>query len=270
VSPTFTGAPIAPTAAAGTSTTQIATAAFVQAAHPGYLFGLTLSRSSATVLGIAAGTAVNSTGATGIVLASAFTKSTAGAWAAGTGNNGMGTALTIANDTWYHVFAIINAGAADVYFDTSVSAANAPASTTAFRRIGSFLTNGSAQIIDFVQYGDEFFWVAATTDFNADPLTNPVTLNVPLGVSATWVGTGEIVNSAGLSFSIVLYDSGQTSAGHTLKAAGTGTSTNVTIAAQLRVRAGTAQTVATSTSGTSGGNVILTGRGWVDRRGRDA
>ena len=36
-SPTFTGAPLAPTAAAGTNTTQVATTAFVQAAFPNSL-----------------------------------------------------------------------------------------------------------------------------------------------------------------------------------------------------------------------------------------
>ncbi len=122
---------------------------------PCHLTGLALSRSSTTVLAIAAGECMDSTNVIGISLA-AFTKSTAGAWAAGSAGNGMGDGLTIANSTSYHVFAIINAGLADVYFDTSASAANAPSGTTHFRRIGSFKTDGSAQIIDFVQNGDDF------------------------------------------------------------------------------------------------------------------
>jgi len=74
-----------------------------------YLAGLILSNdgtSPNTVLDISAGQCVDSTNAFVINLA-AFTKSTGGSWAAGSGSNGMGTGLTIANSTWYHVFAII-------------------------------------------------------------------------------------------------------------------------------------------------------------------
>lgn len=159
----------------------------IAACFRSFLAGLTLSNDGTTpnsVLDIAAGSCIDSTNAVMITLG-AFTKSTAGSWAAGTGSNGMGTGLTIANTTWYHVFAIINAGAADVYFDTSVTAANAPSSTTSFRRIGSFLTDGSAHIIAFVQDGDLFQWKApVTANGGANPGTSAVlqTLTTPLGV----------------------------------------------------------------------------------------
>jgi hypothetical protein len=153
----------------------------------GYINGFGLSNSVGTpnsVIDVAAGYAADSTNATGIT-GTAISKSTAGTWVAGTGNNGMGTGLTIANTTWYHVFAIINAGSFDVYFDTSISAANKPASTTAFRRIGSFLTNGSAQIIAFYQYGQTVHWTAQVTDFSGTPpaAATLVTLTVPTGIA---------------------------------------------------------------------------------------
>lgn len=138
-----------------------------------YLAGLVLSNDGTTpnsVLDISAGVCADSTNATLITLG-AVTKSTAGAWAAGPGGNGMGQGLTVANATWYHVFAIINGGAADVYFDTSATAANRPAGTTAWRRIGSFLTNGSAQIVAFHQYGDEFYWDVPRNDLSATALS---------------------------------------------------------------------------------------------------
>lgn len=152
----------------------------------GYISGFNVSNSVGTpnsVLDIAAGFCVDSTNATAIT-GTAFTKSTAGTWTAGTGNNGMGAGLTIANSTWYHVFAIINAGAFDVYFDTSITAANAPASTTAFRRIGSFRTNGSAQILAFTQYGQAIHWTANYQDFAGTAPTGAtlLTLTVPPGL----------------------------------------------------------------------------------------
>jgi hypothetical protein len=153
----------------------------------GYINGFTLSNdgtSPNTVLDIAAGLAYDSTN-TYKITGAAFTKSTAGSWAAGSGANGMGQGLTIANSTWYHVFAIINNGAFDVYFDTSLSAANKPANTTAFRRIGSFLTNGSANIVAFTQIGQQILWTAPVADFNGVPPTSAtlLTLTIPPGLN---------------------------------------------------------------------------------------
>jgi hypothetical protein len=92
---------------------------------------------------------------------SAFVKYMGGYWTAGSGNNGMGTGLTKTNSTWYHVFAIINAGAADVFFDTSLTAANAPASTTAYVRLGSVYVLSGGTLMPFIQTGRQFN-IAAT------------------------------------------------------------------------------------------------------------
>lgn len=95
-------------------------------------------------------------------------------------------------DTWYHVFAIGN----EVGFDTSVTAANliAESGANSFRRIGSILTDATANILAFVQIGDRFLWAtpAVTAELaDAQPSTDgttgntPVTLQTPLGVSCT-------------------------------------------------------------------------------------
>jgi hypothetical protein len=152
----------------------------------GFINGFTLSNDGTTpnsVLDEAAGYAADSTNAV-MITGTAFKKSTAGTWAAGSGSNGMGTGLTIAASTWYHVFAIINAGSYDVYFDTSPTAANKPASTTAFRYIGSFLTNGSSQIVTFIQFGQKFIWLSPPSDLSAGSAgsVTPVTISAPLGI----------------------------------------------------------------------------------------
>lgn len=156
------------------------------AVSAGYIHGFTLSNNSSTnKIDVAVGYCADSTNTTAIA-GTAFTKSIAGAWVAGSNVNGMGVGLTVANNTWYHVFAIIAGGAFDVYFDTSASAANKPAGTTAFRRIGSFRTSGSAQIIAFKQYGQTIYWTTAVQDVNtgAPPTAATLTtLSVPVGVS---------------------------------------------------------------------------------------
>lgn len=154
----------------------------------GYINGFTLSNNianSATRIDVAIGACADSTNAFNIT-GTAITKSTDGSWVAGSNNNGMGVGLTIANNTWYHVFAVIVGGVFDVYFDTSATAANKPASTTALRRIGSFRTNGSAQILGFKQYGQIIYWNAAVQDVNtgAPPASATLTaFSVPTGVS---------------------------------------------------------------------------------------
>src|ERR1700730_9484090 len=116
-----------------------------------YIDGLTLSNDRVTpssVLAIAAGQAADSGNAVMISIG-AFTKSTAGAWTSGTGNNGMGNGLTIANNTWYHVILANNGGTPDIYFDTSATGANRPAgiSDTKVRRIGSLPNDGRAHLL---------------------------------------------------------------------------------------------------------------------------
>jgi hypothetical protein len=154
----------------------------------GYINGFTLSNDGTTpntVLDIAAGYAADSANAV-IITGTAFTKTTGGTFVAGTSNAGMGAGLTVAASTWYHVFAIIYSGSYDVYFDTSTTAANAPAGTTAHRYIGSFLTDGSSNIRPFLQIGQKFVWQIdpGIMEFNGTAPTSQtaLTISTPLGL----------------------------------------------------------------------------------------
>lgn len=230
----------------------------------GYINGFGLSYSSTTVLGIAAGYAADSTNTVGIT-GTAFTKSTAGTWAAGTAGNGMGTGLTIANSTWYHVFAIINAGAFDVYFDTSVTAANAPASTTAFKRIGSFLTNGSAQIVQFYQLGQNVQWFTQFVDVNGAPPATAtlVALTIPPGVRVMpLIAALHNDNSVGNSYTIWSADTGATK--KNLLISSSQVSTAYDELGGQSVISNTSQQVYHATNGANSPNVFLYTLGWID------
>lgn len=156
----------------------------------GYLagYGTSIGTDTAHDIDIAVGECRDSTNGVDMVLASALTKQIDATWASGTAAGGLSSSLTApANDTWYHVHAIIVAGAVDIGFDTSVTAANLGTdhSATSFRRIGSVRTNGSANIIAYVQTGDGFIWDLAVGDWDeANPGTSAVTrtLKVPTGV----------------------------------------------------------------------------------------
>lgn len=242
-----------------------------------YLAGLTLSNdgtSPNTVLDVAAGMAADSSNATYISLSSTLTKATQGAWAAGANSNGMGTGLTIAANTWYHVFAIVNNSSPDVYFDTSATAANAPSGTTAFRRIGSFKTDGSAHILAFSQNGDEFLWRTPINDVNVSNLSTSVTnytLSVPTGVQTIAHTRGYAVSASSVANMLC---SSLDETGSTASNSPTG-NLNLTfsvandgIGYQRDVRTNTnAQEQCVSSAAAT--IYVEDTYGWTDRRGRD-
>lgn len=188
----LTGTEIVPVSQAGyargTTTGAIATLATQAMIPRSYLSGFILSNDVTTpntVLDISAGQCADSTNLKTINLSS-FTKSTGGAWTTGSGSNGMGVGLTVAPNTWYHVFAILYGAITDVYFDTSVAAANAPVGTTAYRRIGSIKTDGSSHILAFFQDEDTIYWGAGSLDENGTNVPGStsllMTLDIPPGV----------------------------------------------------------------------------------------
>jgi hypothetical protein len=243
-----------------------------------YLAGLTLSTAgSSATFSIAAGIAADSTNASMMALASAYTKTTS-AWALGTAAGSLDTGA-IANSTWYHVFLIqrVDTSVVDVLISLSASAPTMPTNYTLFRRIGSMKTNGSAQWTKFIQDGDTFQWDAAVVDVTAvNPGTAAVTrtLSTPLGVRCQAVVTaGALASSAadnpagilisdlsisdqgpaiGGAFSIISYNAPTQLGG--LVSVMTNTSS------QVRSR------IFNSTSGTT---LYVTTHGWVDRRGCD-
>jgi len=160
-------------------------------AHPrSYLAGLGLSNApdSEHDVTLATGETKDSSNAYMLKLTSSMTKQIDASWAAGTNAGGL-FAGTVGNLTWYHVFLIRkdSDGTIDAGFDTSVTAANIPAGYTKYRRIGSVLSDGSANILAFFQRGDQFLWKDPPLDIN---ITNSNygasailrTLSVPLGV----------------------------------------------------------------------------------------
>lgn len=163
------------------------TGQFAAGQFRGYIDGLITSRASTTTVTVAAGVVRDTTDAAMIYLSAATTKTlqSSGAWAAGTGNNGLDTGAR-ANSTWYHVFAISKLAGAnpDVLFSTSATAPTMPSTYVLFQRIGSIKTDGSGNIILWTQKGDQFLWDVPVNDVN---VTNPGTsaatrtLTVPTG-----------------------------------------------------------------------------------------
>jgi hypothetical protein len=250
----------------------------------GYIAGLTLSNdgtSPNSVLDIAAGVATDATNVAIMNLA-AFTKSTAGAWASGSGSNGMGNGLTIAANTWYHVMLANNGGAPDVYFDTSATGANRPSgiTDTKVRRIGSFKTDASSHIIAFTQVGEEFWWStpnagAASSDVNntsTGTSSQVATLaSIPLGVVVKAMFEVTAFNNSAAALNLYVRaltaadvaPTGGAAPGDSLRDASNGLgNTGV-----FQIWTNTSQSLAFRCSANA--TVVINTLGWIDRRGRD-
>lgn len=145
-----------------------------------YLAGMGISRASATSIGVAAGVCRDSTNVATITLPNSGTINLAS-----TGADGLDTGA-LANDTWYHVFAIAKTdGTVSRLASTSPASPTMPSGYTLLRRIGSFKTNGSAQVLNFIQSGDWFYWADPPLDFSSSITAGTgatVTLSVPTGI----------------------------------------------------------------------------------------
>ncbi len=138
---------------------------------------------------IPVGECADSANAKILKLTSALTKQIDATWAAGTNQGGFMPAGVVQADTWYHVHLIRkdSDGSIDAGFDTSLTAANIPTGYTAYRRIGSVLTDSSSNIIGFIRNGFKWIWKTPIQTYNAavpNATDNTVTTQVPLGVVA--------------------------------------------------------------------------------------
>jgi hypothetical protein len=250
----------------------------------GQIYGLTLSNNvtdATNDINIAAGSAVDSTGAVSMLLASGYTKRLDAAWAVGTGNGGRMSAAAIA-DTTYHVFLIRrpDTGVVDVGFDTSPTAPTLPANYTQFRRIGSIIRESGA-IVGFLQFGDKFLRTSLFVFTSAlNPGTSPfnVTLGVPEGLNfSVLLQVGSVTTNATPDSRGIIYFSGAPSSpgvaqynfGSTnLSASGAANPQSwneleVTCATNARV------TAKLQTSGAAS-QLIVNTVGWVDTRGKNS
>jgi microcystin-dependent protein len=261
------------------------------ACHPspavlrGYISGFTLANSTpaATMLAIGPGMATDASVSTLIISNGAFNKSISGAWAAGSGSNGMGTGLTVAASTWYHVFAIINAGAFDVYFDTSATGVNAPAGTTALRRLGSIKTNASSQILAFSQLGDEFLWIANVVEKTALTVnaTNQVIalIGVPTGIQVRALLQVYASSMSGSFSTATLLVTSLDTGTQVIDTPGVinrnaqiyivGATNVVGYVTQMSVRTSSSAQVQAVSTTASPASIYLTSMGWIDPRGKD-
>ena len=213
-----------------------------------------------------------------IEVSGAFTKRIDAAWAAGDTNGGMATG-SVANGTEYNLIILEkdSDGTIDMMFDVSVTGANAPAGYTARRRIGSVLTDGSANIRMYEQFGDRFVLEQEIFDVNDGTGTVGTFETATASVPANMMGL----------ISVDARADSCTNLGFRLRPTGSSVTTNVksnlldgagTATRQLKWEVnflvdGSSQyeyTLFAQGSGFSWVHMKLYTRGWIDDRGRHA
>ena len=246
-------------------------------------FQMSTAGASATMT-IGEGQCSDSTNAV-LIEGSSIAKTTS-AWAVGTGDGGLDTG-TIANDTWYHFYAIRrpDTGVVDALISLSATSPTLPTNYTQFRRIGSGRTNGSAQWVRFIQNGDDFDWFDTVLDVNANaPTTSAVTrtLSVPPISGITAKIQAGIYNSStsGLNVGLIVNSLDVAEETPTVYSAGTPNSdiSGGVVSTTVVTRQVVVKNVRTSALGevrtksfTGGAETTLTIRttGWIDRRGKE-
>lgn len=154
--------------------------------------GLQLSNNvtdSAHDIDITAGYCPSDDGTVNIELTSAFTKLFDATFAEGTGNGGFASGESLPTSGTIHIWVISKAdGTTDVFANDNATSGTSPTLPSGFvnkRRIGSLVTDGSANISAFTQKGHEFLKTVVSQDINTtNPGTSAVlsTLSVPAGV----------------------------------------------------------------------------------------
>ena len=244
----------------------------------GHLSGFTMSTAgSSATMTIAAGQATDSTNAAVITLGSSLAKTT-GAWSVGAGNGCLDTS-SIANNTWYHFYAIYRSDTlvVDVLCSLSATAPSMPSGYTHQRRLGAGRTDGSSNWTAFNQFGDEFLWSTSVLDVNTtNPGTSAVSssLTVPTGVKVFARIRRIIVTGAGGAVSDLVSAIDTADAAPSLSAAPGATlyvPASSSGAELLTIRTDTSRQVRSRLSFSDGSTIArMVTIGWIDRRERDA
>jgi hypothetical protein len=254
-----------------------------------YLTGLTLSNDTDVDhdIAISPGECRDAADSVDMVVPSVITKQIDATWAAGDNTGGMNDGDVVGSNQWFHVFLLSNAdgSSVDAGFDTSLTAAGLmadaaviAASLSRYRRLGSVLTDGLANIVAFTQLGDEFLWdtpVADVTNTADHTTAQTATMSVPTGIQVHALISGLVDDQAtGNGGGVFVRSLDQSDNAPSVSTApGTTFHANLSVfqaqgSPPIPIRTNTSAQVRYRASNSTVDTVLIT-HGWTDRRGRD-
>jgi hypothetical protein len=245
----------------------------VGGAPRGWIDGLYLANNGTASINVAAGLCRSDDDTTDIRLTALITKSTAGTWVVGSGNNGLDTG-TVANNTWYCAYAIYNPTTlvADVLLSASFSAPTMPSGYTKKRYLGAFQTSvASTTILAFTQVGDEFIWNnivgiswSGSTTSSLVRLATP-----PLQVVARLRVTGTVNTTTATNFMVSCPDEADVLPNGNQATLSVTTTTQMAHAVDCTVRTNSSGQVRQRTSSATWASLGGSCHGWFDQRGKN-
>ena len=243
----------------------------------GFIDGYTMSKDGTDPqnLDVTIGAARNDVNDGDIVLSAATEKELNATFVAGTGNGMLDTG-TIAGTTWYHIFAIKNpsTGAVDILASLSPTSPTLPTGFTKQRRIGSVLTDGTPDILEFFQQGDLFLWKDPPEDINAIATQSTTAVLYVMSLPPDFQVYGLFHVLAATNSQRYLYISSPSVndevASGTASPLATISVNNITLAAQIRVLTNTAKEIRMRADTAWIEQISVVTMGWTDDRGKDA
>lgn len=220
---------------------------------------------------IAAGKVVDGGGTENLVLSSGITKRLDAAWTVGTNQGGLDTGAK-ANSTFYHVWLIkrTDTGVVDVLFSTSGTAPTMPTSYTKKHRIGAVRTDGSGNILAFLQYGDTFLYKSPILSVDVSTLGTSKTnyaIAVPNGLIVEAIlNVGNVASGA---IQIYISNPNFTDLAPSVSVAPLGTvaSSGTLLTNQVKIFTDTSSQISARSSAASTTFRVAV-LGWVDPRGK--
>lgn len=272
-----TGASGSATSAASSASSAAASAAAASPGGPGrgVIGGLTVSRISTSNISISGGWCMSDDFTTIIPITNGWQKNTQNAFAAGGAGQGSRKGAGVATNTWYHVFAMWDSVnlVGDILTDVVLNP-TLPGTFTKKRRIASYRTDGSGNVIPFVQLGDQFLWatpVADVTNFDLSTTATLFTLTVPTGFQVEAIFNFAISNSSAVVLSLASPDQNLTTANSPSGNTEGVTNSAGEAAGRITIRTNTASQIKGVTNGAPGTNAFfIVTHGWLDTRGRFA
>lgn len=248
----------------------------------GYIAGMQMSNGTDADhdIDITLGAARGASDADNMITTSTVTKRIDANWSTGSGNGGRSSSTSLSATTTYHVFAIEVGGTDDFGFDTSPTADNliSDHTATAWRVIGSVITNEQSNIVAFTQVAGEFLLSTPVSSWtNVNPGTSAVlqALSVPTGrkVRAIHSVGVEDDSPAGATFMQILVtspDQTDTAPTSNLFTIATGGSSDYNTASQIETRTDTSSQIRYRSSKSDAGITVYgTTHGWLDDRGQN-
>lgn len=244
----------------------------------GHIAGFQLSNSSGDAnhdIDISGGRCRSDDDTTSLFKGTPITKRIDVAWSEGDNQGGLDTG-SVAVDTTYHVFAIYNptTNTFDVLITASFSSPTMPTDYTKKRILGSIYTDGSANIIGFSQFGDEFLWDSPPLDYDSTITTTASLhgLSVATGrkvqaiINATLAGGSD--NTEAYLSSPDVDDEAPSITGAPLASVRQDESFDRQMTAAMKIRTNTSGQIRARNSRVGTALKIVT-LGWIDRRGKD-